>query len=89
MSALRVQRPIGSVPNRDVRDVMIVAWNTFVDHLERDDAGEVVHVDGRPKAIGTWELSGTDLGRLTSLPPSEQIWTARRAAKPGFTQIPT
>jgi len=51
--------------------LMVVAWNSLlqamlerdhVDYYERDDEGNQVPINGRPKVLETWELIGLALG---------------------------
>lgn len=72
LSALRIYNdPSAGFRTETFAMLMIVAWNTLMqaicerddlDYSERDDNGEIVLIDGRPKAIGTWELTQLALG---------------------------
>lgn len=72
LSAVRVYNdPSAGFRTETFAMLMIVAWNTLMqaicerddlDYAERDDDGEVIVIDGRPKATGTWELTELALG---------------------------
>lgn len=72
LSALRIYNdPSAGFRTETFAMLMIVAWNTLMqaicerddlDYSERDENGEIRVIHGRPKAVGTWELTELALG---------------------------
>lgn len=90
LTALRVYNdPSAGFRTETFAILMIVAWNTLLqaicerddlDYAERNEVGEVVVVDGRPKAVGTRELALLVLadGHFDALRANLDYWVGLR-----------